>query len=72
MLFRSNLRIEESVFLADVKGPRSASQIVIHGSMEGTNESSINWSLELLNVTNPDELEDDDEEELNAEIFADE
>ncbi len=40
--------IEESVFLADVKGPRRSSQIVIHGSMGAANEVKVNWSLEHI------------------------
>ncbi len=44
------LLIEESVFLADVKGPRRSSQIVIYGSMGAANEVKLNWSLEQLSL----------------------
>ena len=66
------LAIEESVFLADVKGPRSATQIVIHGSMGNANDTSVNWSVERVRVGETDEYEDDAHEEVSVETVADE
>lgn len=43
-----SIEIEESVFLADVKGPRRSLQIVVSGSMSGANEHSVDWSLERV------------------------
>jgi len=40
------LTLEESVFLADVKGPRRTSQIVIHGIMGSASDVTANWELE--------------------------
>ena len=45
---RGVVEIEESVFLADVKGPRRSLQVVVSGSMGGANECTIDWSLERV------------------------
>ncbi len=66
------LSIEESVFLADVKGPRSATQIVIYGSMNNLSDISINWSLERVTVMQSDDEDKSAVDELAAELFADE
>jgi uncharacterized heparinase superfamily protein len=66
------LSIEESVFLADVKGPRSAIQIVIHGSMENSTDTSVSWSVERVTVAEPDKNDDDAAEGMSAEVFVDE
>ena len=66
------LSIEESVFLADVKGPRSAIQIVIHGSMENSTDTSVNWSVERVTVAESDKNDDDAAEGMSAEVFVDE
>jgi len=47
---RGMLDIEESVFLADVKGPRRSLQIVISGQMGGASEYSVNWSIEHVST----------------------
>jgi len=43
---RGHLTIEESAFLADVKGPLRTTQIVIHGAMGDATDTSVHWSLE--------------------------
>ena len=47
---QGQLTIEESVFLADVKGPLRSAQIVIHGAMGSATDISIRWSLERVAV----------------------
>lgn len=69
---KSPLAIEESVFLADVKGPRSAVQIVIHGSMNNAQDISVNWFLERVTVEHLVEDDESADDELSAEIFAEE
>lgn len=45
------LSIEESVFLADVKGPRRASQVVIHGAMGALSDFTVQWALTHIGDT---------------------
>jgi len=40
------LSIEESVFLADIKGPRRSLQVVIAGTIEDGREARVGWVLE--------------------------
>jgi uncharacterized heparinase superfamily protein len=40
------ISIEESVFLADERGPRSSQQIVLQGGLEEEREMQIVWSIE--------------------------
>ncbi len=60
--------IEESVFLADVKGPRRSLQIVIHGSMGGANEISVSWSLERVALAASRESGQEEEREETSEL----
>ncbi len=63
---QGTLTIEESVFLADVKGPRGASQIVIHSAMGGSNDISVDWSLErITQKTKKKRGSGDDNEEMS-------
>ena len=60
--------IEESVFLADVKGPRRTFQVVILGSMGGANEISVNWSIERVALNANEMSERDGEQEETSEL----
>ena len=62
------VKIEESVFLADVKGPRRTSQIVIHGAMGGASDISLRWSLKCIAAGGPGEAETIDGTEADAEL----
>ena len=63
--------IEEGVFLADVKGPRHSSQVVIHGSMGGASEISVNWSLERSALVTNEMSERDGERDETSELPLD-
>ncbi|MEM8744279.1 MAG: heparinase II/III family protein [Pseudomonadota bacterium] len=54
-LLQGILSLDESVYLADPKGPRRTLQIVIYGFMGTANEANIGWTLERL--TKPSEKE---------------
>ena len=68
---QGDVLIEESVFLADAKGPRRTSQIVIYGSMGGANEASVSWSLERIAMTSNDMSERTDESVETSELPLD-
>jgi uncharacterized heparinase superfamily protein len=40
------IRLEESVFLADERGPRPSTQIILQGGLEEEREIHIVWSIE--------------------------
>lgn len=63
--------IEESVFLADVKGPRRTSQIVIHGTMGGASDFSVEWSLERVTIEQEKQPEADEAQEESHELPLD-
>ncbi len=63
--------IEEGVFLADVKGPRHSSQVVIHGSMGGASEISVNWSLVRSALVTNEMSERDGERDETLELPLD-
>ncbi len=42
------IAIEESVFLADERGPRGSQQIVLQGGLEEEREMQIVWTIERL------------------------
>ncbi|GBE44485.1 MAG TPA: heparinase [Rhizobiales bacterium] len=64
---QGQLEIEESVFLADIKGPRRTSQIVVYGAMGGATDTSVRWSLERIDAGEPQGAEKDAEPEADAE-----
>ncbi|MDA7946362.1 MAG: heparinase II/III family protein [Hyphomicrobiaceae bacterium] len=57
------LSLDESVYLADAKGPRRTSQIVIYGFMGNAGEVSIGWTLERLTEPSSKETLEQPEEE---------
>ncbi len=63
--------IEESVFLADVKGPRRTFQVVINGSMGGASEISVNWRLERIAMETNEMSERDGEQGETSELPLD-
>lgn len=64
------LSLDESVFLADPKGPRRTSQIVIYGFMGNASEVSVDWTLERL--TQPeDEAEPEGEDDDTGDLPLD-
>lgn len=44
------LAVDESVFLADSKGPRRATQVVVYGAFGGASEVTVHWTLERTPV----------------------
>lgn len=64
---QGQLEIEESVFLADVKGPRRTAQIVIYGAMGGATDTSMRWSLKRVTAAKPRDAEKDEDREADAE-----
>jgi uncharacterized heparinase superfamily protein len=66
------LLIEESVFLADPKGPRGTSQIIILGSMGGSSETNVHWVLGRVAQLPERRLQEEEREEETAELPLDE
>ncbi len=63
-----NMNIEESVFLADVKGPRHALQIVVSGAMGGATDTTLRWSLKRVAAGEPREAKLAEDTGAEAEL----
>ena len=62
------ITVEESVFLADERGPRRTFQVVLTGGMEEEREVTVNWILERSAAPGEAEpLDDEDEAEAKAD-----
>jgi uncharacterized heparinase superfamily protein len=58
------IELDDSVFLADERGPQQSTQVVLSGSMDGEREVHISWVIEQIaaagegSLTNPNEAPD--------------
>ena len=69
---KGTLSVDESVFLAEVKGPRRSSQIVIHGTMGNDTEVKVDWSLKRFSLDGPPQSRPEGAQKEGSELPLDE